>query len=271
MISDQVRKTLAAKSEMHRLEFQRLTLAAAAQDALSSNVVIIPATPQVRGINTLLMDPDLPREEFIFYFDRLASMLVEQAVSHHQDFTFHQVKTSRGVCQGLRPTGEVSAVVLLRGGAALETGLRRVIPDCRTGRLLIQTDPSTDEPTLHYTGLPEVTPKPLKWPYDAAQTQNSTESAHSLVLLLDSQLRSGGAAIMAVRVLIDFGVPEDRIVIVAYDAPAHALRKVFAVYPDIHVVLCRLADDPDNCGNGSDAGSGCESYSRWLETSYFGV
>jgi uridine kinase len=33
---------------------------------------------------------------------------------------------------GLKTTGETSAVVILRAGSVFETGLKRVLPDCRT-------------------------------------------------------------------------------------------------------------------------------------------
>lgn len=48
-----------------------------------------------------------------------------------------------GVYQGLEPKGEVSAVIVLRGGSAFETALRKTVPDCRTGRILIQSDYKT--------------------------------------------------------------------------------------------------------------------------------
>ena len=77
---------------------------------------------------------------------------------------------------GLEHASEVSAVVLLRGGAALETGLKRVIPDCRTGRVLIQSNIRTGEPELHYLALPKDINK------------------HEAVLLLDAQMSSGAVS-----------------------------------------------------------------------------
>lgn len=61
---------------------------------------------------------------------------------------------------------------VLRAGAAFETGLKRVLPDCRTGRLLIQSNVRTGEPELHYLKLPE-----------------HIES-HDSVLILDPQVSS---------------------------------------------------------------------------------
>src|ERR1700712_235399 len=86
---------------------------------------------------------------------------------------------------GLTAIGETSAVVVLRAGSAFETGLKRVLPDCRTGRLLIQSNLRSGEPELHYLKLPENIEK------------------HDSVLILDPQMSSGGAALMAVQVLVD--------------------------------------------------------------------
>lgn len=235
MVSDRVHKILQIKSSAHQAELRRL--GQAAEDApLSPNVVVLPHSHQVRGINTLLMDPDLEREDFIFNFDRLAVMMVEKA-TELLDFEPCRVETAVGSYKGLKQAGLVSAVVLLRGGVALETGLKRVIPDCRTGRILIQTNFFNGEPELHFYSLsPDV-------------------AEHSTVMLLDAQTSSGGAALMAVRVLLDHGVPEHRIIFVTYMAGHHGLRRLMSVFPDIRVVVCRVVSD---------------SEVRWVEQRYLG-
>lgn len=139
---------------------------------------------------------------------------------------------------GLKQSGELSAVVILRGGAILETGLRRVIPDCRTGRILIQTSYRTGEPELHY--------------YKFAPDM----SKHDRVLILDPQMSSGGAALMAVRILLDHGVEEKRIVFVTYLAGKQGLARLMAVFPEIRVVAIRLVEDLEE---------------RWVERGYLGA
>lgn len=79
MVSDRIIKTLHEKSKQHRAELKRLG-EAAEEAPLSKNVTVLDGTPQIRGINTILMNPETPREEFVFYFDRLASLLMEQYV-----------------------------------------------------------------------------------------------------------------------------------------------------------------------------------------------
>ncbi len=148
------------------------------------------------------------------------------------------VETSQGnpAC-GYRMRDEVSAVVILRAGSCLETGLKRVIPDCRTGRLLVQTNYRTGEPELHY----------LKLPNDI--------STHGSVLLLDPQMSSGGAALMAVKVLVDHGVPEERIVFVTYSAGKTGVNRLLKVFTGVKVVVCRLVEDFEE---------------RWIGGRYFG-
>lgn len=138
---------------------------------------------------------------------------------------------------GLYPEGVVSAVAILRGGSCLETALKRTIPDCITGRVLIQTDESSNEPELHYLKLP------------------SQLEEHSMVMLLDPQMSSGGAALMAVRVLVDYGVQEERIVFVTCAAGETGLKRLTAVFPKINVVVGRIEADGEP---------------RWMEKRYFG-
>lgn len=45
---------------------------------LSKKVVLLQQTPQLRGMNTIIQDIDTKPEDFIFYFDRLACLLLEQ-------------------------------------------------------------------------------------------------------------------------------------------------------------------------------------------------
>lgn len=147
------------------------------------------------------------------------------------------VTPAKNTYHGLEAAGEVSAVIILRAGSAFETGLKRVIPDCRTGRVLIQSNIRTGEPELHYLKLPE------------------NIETHDSILLLDPQMSSGGAALMAVQVLRDHGVPEDKIVFVTYFAGKSGLNRLTKVFPEVKVVVCSIVADNEQ---------------RWIEKRYFG-
>jgi len=236
MVSSLIQKTLTRKSAQHQLELMRL--GKLAEDSpLSPNALVIEQTNQVECIHTLLVDPKTNREDYIFYFDRIVSLLVEKAVDF-LPFAPRQITTPQGhLYMGLHKTKDVCAVIVLRGGSAFETGLRRTIPDCRTGRILIQTNYRTGEPELHYRALP---------PNIAEQ---------GLVLVLDPQMSSGGAALMAVKVLVDHGVSEDKIVFVTYMAGKVGVNRVLRVFPEVRCVVARMGDEREE---------------RWVETKYLG-
>uniref|UniRef100_A0A493TFZ3 Phosphoribosyltransferase domain-containing protein n=1 Tax=Anas platyrhynchos platyrhynchos TaxID=8840 RepID=A0A493TFZ3_ANAPP len=74
----------------------------------------------------------------------------------------------------------------------MEQALTAVCKDIRLGKILIQTNHDTGEPELHYLRLPK-------------------EISEDYVILMDSTVSTGAAAMMAVRVLLDHDVQEDRI------------------------------------------------------------
>ncbi|KAJ5478432.1 hypothetical protein N7530_003941 [Penicillium desertorum] len=236
MVVKHIQRKLQEKSDNHTEELRKLGLVAAEVE-LPLNVHVLPSTPQFVGMNTILQNPETEQEDFVFYFDRLVSILIEKAL----DMTLYvsaNVETPQGSTYlGLHPKGTVSAVAILRGGSCMETALKRSIPDCLTGRVLIQTNESNGEPELHYLKLP------------------SQIEEHATVLLIDSQMSSGGAALMAVRVLIDHGVEQQRIVFVTCAAGERGLKRLTAVYPRINVIVGRIEE---------------EGEPRWIEKRYFG-
>lgn len=236
MVVEHVRRTLKEKSYRHRSELKKLR--EGAKDApLSANVLVLSQTQQVHAMSTIIQDPFTDDVDFIFYFDRLSALLVERALEN-QHFDPVKIVTPPGhQYLGLEATKEVSAVVILRGGSCIETGLKRVIPECKTGRMLIQTNYRNGEPELHYLKLPE----------DIAE--------HGSILLLDPQMSSGGAALMAVRVLVDHDVSEDKIVFITFFAGKIGVNRLTNVFPKVRVVLSSITDDFQD---------------RWIEKRYFG-
>ncbi|KAF9238732.1 hypothetical protein DTO006G1_8381 [Penicillium roqueforti] len=236
MVVKHIQRKLQEKSDNHTEALRKLGLVAAEVE-LPSNVHVLPSTPQIIGMNTILQTPETQQEDFIFYFDRLVSILIERALDM-TSYVSANVETPQGSTYlGLHPKGIVSAVAILRGGSCMETALKRSIPDCLTGRLLIQTNESNEEPELHYLKLP------------------SRIEEHTTVILIDSQMSSGGAALMAVRVLIDHGVEQGRIVFVTCAAGERGLKRLTAVYPRINVIVGRIEE---------------EGEPRWIEKRYFG-
>lgn len=240
MVVQHIQQMLEEKSLKHLSELKRLG-SIAKSSPLSPNVFVLPQTPQLVGMNTILQDPATDDVNFVFYFDRLAALLIEKALDLGE-YKPNTVNTPLSIPYiGLEAIGTVSAIFLLRGGACLEPALQRTLPAALTGRLLIQSVASTSEPELHYLSLPP------------------TIKSHSTVLLLDSQMSSGGAALMAVKILVDHGVDEERILFVTWMAGEVGVKRLVNVFKKVKVVVGLMGKENEMEGD-----------ERWAEKRYFG-
>jgi len=194
-------------------------------------LTILPQTRQVQGIFTILRDKMSSRQDFIFFTDRLSTLLVEHALQH-LPYLPKTVTTPVGTkAHGKSLDAQnICGVAILRSGGALERGFRRVINDAPVGSLLIQSDSKSGEALLLQATLPFY-----------VRLRHLSETA--FVFLLDAQIGTAAAAFMAIRVLLDHGVREDRIIfvtfLVARGGGVSFLRKAF---PGVKIV-CGGVDD----------------------------
>ena len=77
IIVGHVKQMLKGKSRKHQGELQRLGKQVE-DEPLSNNVLLLEQSSQIVGMNTIIQDPMTADEDFIFYFDRLSSLLVER-------------------------------------------------------------------------------------------------------------------------------------------------------------------------------------------------
>ncbi|NXA57458.1 UCKL1 protein, partial [Nothocercus julius] len=163
----------------------RAALASAHQgQPLPKTLSVLENTPQVRGMHTIIRNKDTTRDEFIFYSKRLMRLLIEHALSF-LPLKSVTVETPQGTTyEGKRfHRQRITGVSILRAGETMEQALTAVCKDIRLGKILIQTNHDTGEPELHYLRLPK-------------------EISEDYVILMDSTVSTGAAAMMAVRVLL---------------------------------------------------------------------
>lgn len=72
-----IEKKLFEKSTHHREALSRLENGCG-EMPLSNKVVFLKDTPQLKFMSTILHDIDTSAEDFIFYFDRLATLIIEE-------------------------------------------------------------------------------------------------------------------------------------------------------------------------------------------------
>lgn len=194
---------------------------------LPHSVHLLPPTPQLLGLLTIVHDASTSSEDFIFYTDRISSLVMEEALQ------FLPYKTKEVTCNGtghkwsgkVMDVENVCSVSILRSGSVLEKAARRALPALIQGSLLIQSSDEDGEPQLYSLHLPL-----------AIQRRSNAVKSH--VLLLDSQISTGAAAFMAIRVMLDHGVPEENIIFLSILASAKggiwALAKAF---PKVKIIL----------------------------------
>jgi uridine kinase len=81
MIVQHIKRTLHEKSKEHQEALQRLGKQVE-DEPLSAKVLPLKKTTQVQAMSTVLENPMTVEIDFIFYFDRLAALLVERYVSY---------------------------------------------------------------------------------------------------------------------------------------------------------------------------------------------
>lgn len=93
-MTQHIERTLVEKSKSHRAALRKLGKGTE-DEPLSNKVTILKQTSQLRGMNTVLQDIDTPSEDFVFYFDRLATLLIEKYVkpTQHQPTNKQQTRT----------------------------------------------------------------------------------------------------------------------------------------------------------------------------------
>nr|XP_043893657.1 uridine-cytidine kinase-like 1 isoform X3 [Solea senegalensis] len=145
---------------------------------------------------------------------------------HHQPCT---VQTPQGhEYEGLSYNGRgITGVSILRAGETMEPALRAVCKDVRIGKILIQTNLDSGEPELHYLRLPK-------------------DIGEDHVILMDSTVSTGAAAMMAVRVLLDHEVQEDKIALVSLLMAELGVHSVAYAFPKVKIITTAVDKSLDD-------------------------
>ncbi|GAB0135513.1 UPRTase [Epichloe bromicola] len=200
----------------HRPAGQKPSATVSAEVAFE-NVRVLPQTPQLIALLSMIRNKNTERADFIFYSNRIIRLLVEEGLNHLPVIE-HDITTPVGrTYNGLMFQGKICGVSIMRAGEAMEQGLRDCCRSVRIGKILIQRDEDTAQPKLFYDKLPE-------------------DIADRWVLLLDPMFATGGSAIMAVQVLKARGVPEDHILFLNIIASPEGLKKFATKFPRLKVV-----------------------------------
>ncbi|XP_033931745.1 uridine-cytidine kinase-like 1 isoform X4 [Pseudochaenichthys georgianus] len=243
-----------------QLEKREITVRSALASAhqgqpLPTTLSVMESTPQVRGMHTIIRNKETNRDEFIFYSKRLMRLLIEHALSFLPLKSVSVETPQGGTYEGKRLSGKrITGVSILRAGETMEQALMAVCKDIRLGKILIQTNHDTGEPELHYLRLPK-------------------DLTEDYVILMDSTVSTGAAALMAVRVLLDHDVAEDKIFLISLLMAEMGVHSVAYAFPKVRIITTAVDKEVNDqfhiipgIGNFGDRYFGTDAPSDWCES-----
>lgn len=170
---------------------------------------------------TQIREKQATQTDFVRAADRLMGILAEESLGRlAKEVT---ITTPCGTCSGLQapPGHSICAVDIIRSGGILLEAVRRILPDLKTAKILIQRDEETSLPKFFYKKFPD-----------------GMENCE--VILCDPMLATGGSAIMAVECLKQAGVPEEKILFVNVVAAPEGLRAMAAKAPGVRILTAAV-------------------------------
>merc|ERR1719203_292836 len=184
--------------------------------------VEVVSTPATDALLTIIRAKSTGQEEYVRFADRLMNILAEEGLARFS--VPANVQTPCGEISGsLPPKGSDLCIVdIMRSGGILLEAVRRLIPDSKTAKVLIQRDEETALPNLLYSKLPP----------GVGQLAG--------VVRCDPMLATGGSAITAIKVLKDAGVKEERILFLNTVSCPEGLQAMRDACPEVRIVTAAV-------------------------------
>merc|ERR1719382_434418 len=170
---------------------------------------------------SVVRDKATSQAQYVTYADRLMNILAEEGLARLA--TERTVTTPCGTCAGLMPSAshEICLVDIVRSGGILLEAVRKLAPDAKTAKILIQRDEETALPKLFYSKLPP-------------------NVGDLNVILCDPMLATGGSALMAIDVLKEAGVKEEQILFLNVVSCPEGLKALAAKAPGVRILTSAL-------------------------------
>ncbi|CAM38447.2 putative uracil phosphoribosyltransferase [Leishmania braziliensis MHOM/BR/75/M2904] len=193
---------------------------------------LLPQTPQLHFLFTVIRNVETPRTDFVFYSERIMRLILEAALCMIPVKPFNVITPTGAVYKGVRPDDRgIIGVSIMRAGESMERVLREMCRGVRIGKILVQRDEASAEK------VPDARFSYTKVPKDVASRR---------VLLLDPMCATGGSVIKATEILInEYGVDEENIIFLNVISAPAGLRKYLGQFPKVQIVTAAIDDDLD--------------------------
>jgi len=182
-----------------------------------NNFTVVSNNLVLRDI-TYLRDKDTPQRDFRNALDRIAYSLCI-AMSGHIKMRDVEVETPLEVTKGKKIATPIVLVPILRAGLSMGNAFLQLLPQAKMGHIGIKRNEETLEPIEYYYK----TPKDLE---------------HSLVIILDPMLATGGSVSAAIKFLKTNGARN--IILASIIAAPEGVKRILNDHPDVAIYTASL-------------------------------
>ncbi|CAE6971220.1 uprt [Symbiodinium sp. CCMP2592] len=181
------------------------------------------SSPGIHMLMTVIRDKRTDQAEYVRTVDRLMAILAEEGIARLPSVKPQVIETPCGTYQGVTSPDPhtICAVDIVRSGGILLEAVRRVLPELKTAKILIQRNEETALPMLYYSKLPP----------NISKLQ---------IILCDPMLATGGSALMAIEVLKKAGVKEENILFINVVSCPEGLKALAEKAPLVRILTCGL-------------------------------
>ncbi|GAX74417.1 hypothetical protein CEUSTIGMA_g1865.t1 [Chlamydomonas eustigma] len=181
---------------------------------------VIPSNFQTRGMHTILRDRDTSKNDFVFYGNRMCRLVVEAGLGF-LPFKEKSVITPAGEpYTGVEFARGICGVSVIRSGEAMENALRECCQGIKIGKILVHRNEKNENDLIYQ-----------KLPNDISQRS---------VLLLDPVLGTGNTACKVLRVLLEKGVQESKILFLTMIAAPEGVHRVCREHPQVTIITSEI-------------------------------
>ncbi|GJQ33137.1 MAG: uracil phosphoribosyltransferase [Ignavibacteriaceae bacterium] len=182
-----------------------------------NNFTVVSNNLVLRDI-TYLRDKDTPQRDFRNALDRITYSLCI-AMSGHIKMRDVEVETPLEVTKGKKIATPIVLVPILRAGLSMGNAFLQLLPQAKMGHIGIKRNEETLEPIEYYYK----TPKDLE---------------HSLVIILDPMLATGGSVSAAIKFLKSNGAKN--IILASIIAAPEGVKRILNDHPDVAIYTASL-------------------------------
>ncbi|MBU0666912.1 MAG: uracil phosphoribosyltransferase [Nanoarchaeota archaeon] len=194
-----------------------------------AKTIVLEQTAFLKVLFGKLRDENTNIEQFRFAADRIIYLLLQRG------FDFipvnpKMVHTATGFdVDACEFSQDFCSVAILRSGEAMEKSLLDLWKTTILGKILVQRDEETLEPKFFFSKIPK-------------------DISKRHVFLLDPMLATGGSAGMAIKLLKEQGVLEEKIIFVTLISCPEGINRLRREYPNINIITACIDEGLNDKG-----------------------